>query len=181
MNADAAIQWLEIEGFNQWRLFRGEGEAQKVSEFEASESQDEALGRLRQILPLQQPGKYTLKGWRGKNRQAAQSVFTFDIKAMPVMAQSNLPAARNYDLEDIRREAEKAAFIKLEAEQWRRSVDEFMAWTKKEIEDIKKTILELHDDDEENDDDAFSRLTSAATKLPQLESGFNSLKGMLKL
>ena len=182
MNADAALEWLDIEGFNQWRLFRGDEDGQKVSEFEASESQDEALARLRRILPIQSPGKYTLKGWKGKNRQAAQSIFTFDIKPQPVMqSQSQGHSSRGIDMDEVYRKAEEQAFKRLEDLKWRESVDNRLTALEKTIEDIKKTILELHDDDEENDDDAFTRLTSAATKLPQLESGLNSLKGMLKL
>lgn len=179
MNADAALEWLDIEGFNQWRLFRGDEDGQKVSEFEASESQEEALARLRRILPIQSSGKYTLKGWKGKNRQAAQSIFTFEIKAMPVQQHSS--GSRNYDLDEIRKEAERAAYIKYEGEQWRISVDKRLDALEKSIEDLKKSILELHDDDEENDGDAFERLTSVATKLPQLEQGMQSLKGMLKI
>jgi len=181
MNADAALQWLEIEGYNQWRLFRGEGEAQKVSEFESSENQEDALDRLRKILPLQSAGKYTLKGWRGKNRTAAQSIFTFDIKPQPVMPLAQSGHSRSVDMDEVYRKAEEQAFKRLEDLKWRESVDKRLDALDKTVEDLRKTVLELHDDDDDNDHDALERITNVAGKIPQIQTGLNSLRGMLKV
>lgn len=181
MNADAAIEWLEIEGFDQWRLFRGDGDGQKVSEFESSESQEEALNRLRRILPLQSVGKYTLKGWKGKSRQAAQSLFTFDIKPQPVIQAAPQGRAREVDFDELYRKAEEQAFKRLEDLKWRESVDSRLTLLEKGIEDLKKSMLELHDDNDDNDDDALERITNVAGKLPQIQNGLQSLRGMLKV
>lgn len=183
MNADAAIEWLEVEGFDNWRLFRGDADGQKVSDFESDkEDKQTALDRLRRILPLQSAGKYTLKGWNGKHKQAAQSHFIFDIRPQPVVSQSQQSLGhRNHDIDEIRREAEKAAYLKLEAENWRKEVDKRLDALEKATSDIALSVKQLNDDDDENDLDALERITNVATKLPQLQSGLNAFKGMLKM
>lgn len=182
MNADAALEWLDIEGFNQWRLFRGDDDGHKVSEFEASESQEEALARLRRILPIQSPGKYTLKGWKGKSRQAAQSIFTFEIKPQSAMHPvSQGQAGKQVDMDELYRKAEERAYLRLQAENWQKLVDKRLDDLEQGLADLKKTVLELHDDDDDNDQGALDRLTTVATKIPQLQQGLNSLKGMLNV
>lgn len=178
MNADSAIEWLVTENFNQWRLFRGEN-GEKVSEFEESESQDEAVRRLKNILMLQSPGKYQLKGWRGKGRHASQSVFRLEIK-QPTAAQSNFSGSQNFDVKEIFEKAKEAALQEMQQRAWKEMVETRLAGLEKGLEDLRKSVLEFNDDDDDNNDDAFERITQVAGQIPKFTNGLQSLNGLLK-
>ncbi|GGB98450.1 hypothetical protein [Dyadobacter sediminis] len=178
MNADNAIQWIQAERFNQWRLNRGEDE--KVSEYDSdNESEEEAVERLTNILRLQQPGKYVLKAYKGKGRQAAQSTYRFEI-TRPALSQPGSASHQNFDYQEIFEKAKALARAEFEEQAFKKEVLQRLDSLELEVEKIRKSILELNDEDEENDEDALERLSSVAQKLPGLAKGFDSMKGLFK-
>lgn len=183
MTPEYAVQWLIEERFNQWRLFRDKnGADEKVSEYDSdNESETEAVERLQRILPLQQPGKYELRGYKGKSKQAAQSIFRFDIKtpsASAVSANASQPA---FDPEQWMKKAEEAAYAKLEFKNWQKEIEKRIDCLETSLKDVALSVKEFHDDDDENDGDAFSRITDVADKIPKLQGGLQALQGMLKM
>lgn len=170
MTTENALIWLSAQKFTRWRLYRGETEKEKVDEFDEGDtdaSPEEAAERLAGTLNLLSPGLYVIKGWKGKGRQAAQSVFRFnaDTKNSRSMSHGN-----NMDIQEIMRKAEEAAFAKLELQNWRNEVD-------KRLENIETLLKKLTDDDEDNDDDAIEKFTE---RVPQIASAFSSVKSLLK-
>ncbi|WP_439582960.1 hypothetical protein [Dyadobacter bucti] len=179
MTSEKAIQWIEREKFNQWRLFRGDND--KVSEYDSGdESYEDSIDRLRDVLLLLYPGKYTLKGWVGKNKQAAQSSFIFDVKTPSVSQTSPMhPQSQNFNPKEIFEQAEASALIKFQMEQWRKDVDKRLDKLESDVLEIAKSIKDLHNDDDDDDDDALDRMTGIAERIPKLASGMGALRGML--
>lgn len=178
MTTENAIAWLQAEKYNQWRLNRGEDE--KVSEYDSeAESEEEAVERLITILKLQQPGKYTLKAYKGKSRQAAFSTFRFEI-LRPHVAPAHANSNSHPDYQEIFEKAKALARAEFEEQQFKKEVYERLVKLELEVEKIAKSVLELNDDDEDNDDDALTRLSSVASQLPTLAKGFDSMKGLFK-
>jgi len=182
MTADNAITWLQAENFNQWRLNRGEDE--KVSEYVSdNESEDEALERLTHILRLQQPGKYCLRAYRGKSKQAAASTFRFEVfraDAIQPIAKQAPAQQQSFDYQEIFEKAKAIARAEFEEQAFKKEVLTRLDKLETDFAAISKSVLELNDDDEDNDDDALARLSSVAAQLPTLAKGFDSMRGLFK-
>lgn len=171
MTTENAIIWLSGQKFTRWRLYRGETEKEKVDEFdeeEADSTPEEAAERLSRTLGLLSPGLYVLKGWKGKGRQAAQSVFRFNVDQRTHRTTMN--NSQSLDIQEIIRKAEEAAYTKLEAENWRKKVDE-------RLDNIETLLKKLTDDDDDNDEDAIEKFTE---RVPQIANAFSSVKSLLK-
>lgn len=180
MSPEKAIQWLEREGFNQWILYRGEDE--KVSSYDSeNESVSEGVARFSDIIELQSTGKYVLKGYKGKSKQASAVTFRFEIKPESVAAapRQNFSPER-FDPQALFEKAKDAALREFQHDQWKKDVDKRLSVLEVAVEEIRKASIELNDNDEDNDDSAIERLTNGAAKLPGLIEGFKSMKGLLK-
>lgn len=180
MSPEKAIQWLEREGFNQWILYRGEDE--KVSSYDSeNESVADGIERFTDIIDLQSTGKYVLKGYKGKSKQASAVTFRFEIKPEPVAAapRQNFGSER-FDPQALFDKAKEAALREFETAQWKKDVEKRLSALESAVEDIRKATLDLNDEDEDNDDSAIDRLSNGAAKLPGLIEGFNSMRGLLK-
>lgn len=170
MTSENAIIWLSAQKFTRWRLYRGETEKEKVDEFDEGETDvtpEEAAERLAGTLSLLASGLYVLKGWRGKGRQAAQSVFRFNANTTTNRAMNH---GQSMDIQEIIRKAEENAYIKLELANWRKEVD-------KRLDNIETLLKKLTDDDEDNDEDAIEKFTE---RVPQIANAFSSVKSLLK-
>lgn len=180
MNAENAILWLETEKFNQWRLVRGEAggeKEEKVSDYSADEESEEvAVDRLRQVLQLLQPGRYTLRGTVGKHKQAAASTFRFEINRHAVTP-TNQP---HVDHNEMFERAMKLAREQLAVETFKNEVLTRLDNLEKKVAEISEAVLDLNDDDDENDSGAISKLTNVATQLPTLAKGFEAMRGLFK-
>jgi hypothetical protein len=180
MNAENAILWLETEKFNQWRLVRGEAggeKEEKVSDYSADdESEQAASDRLRQVLQLVQPGRYTLRGTVGKHKQAASSTFRFEVgrQMAPQIHQSNI------DQNEMFERAMKLAREQLAVETFKNEVLARLDNLEKKVAEISESVLDLNDDDEDNDTGAIAKLTNVATQLPTLAKGFEAMRGLFK-
>jgi hypothetical protein len=179
MDSERAISWLEKEGFNQWRLNRGEKE--KVAEYTKSEETfEESIEKLRETLPLQAPGEYLLNAYKGHGKQAAKSTFRFVIQK----PENNMsfPAARNenYSYNDILEAAKKLALAEMMEMEFKKNVLARLDALELDMKDIKKSLQEFTDDDDENDGDAVERLSNIGEKLPGLMKGLDSLGGFLQ-
>jgi len=180
MNAENAILWLETEKFNQWRLVRGEAggeKEEKVSDYSADEESEEAASeRLRQVLRLLQPGRYTLRGTIGKHKQAAASTFRFDITR-----QAAVPTQQPItDYNEMFQKAMKLAREEVAVEVFKKEVLTRLDNLEKKVAEISEAVLDLNDDDEDNDSGAISKLTNVATQLPTLAKGFEAMRGLFK-
>jgi hypothetical protein len=182
MTADYAAIWIGAERHNQWRLEKVEGtDVKKVSMHESdSESFQESLERLNQVLPILAPGKYQLKAWSGKSKQASQDIFEFEVKrsAQLPVNQSVGGSGQPFNLEEYLEKARQAALVQFEFEQWKKELVKRVDALEKNFEDLAKSVQELHDDDDENDGDAFQRVTDIAGRLPKLTEGFKSMQGL---
>lgn len=173
MNTESAIEWLSKKKFNFWRLETSTGT--KVDDYDPDEGDaDAAINELGDLLQMASPGKYILKGWNGKHKQAAQSNFAFEIPRQRAESASraNSPAS----MEELFLKARSEALREFTLQQTLKEMREDIDFLKKEFIEVKKM---LNDDDEENDDDAVSKLNSLTDKIPGLAAGFDSLKEML--
>ncbi|WP_353720178.1 hypothetical protein [Dyadobacter sp. 676] len=180
MTADNAILWLQAERFNQWRLIRGDagGEREeKVSEYSADEeSEAEAVERLRNVLQLLQPGRYTLRGTVGRHKQAAASTFRFEITRQTVTPMHQPQIDQNEMFE----RAMKLAREELAVETFKKEVLTRLDNLEKKVAEISEAVLDLNDDDEDNDSGAITKLTNVAAQLPTLAKGFETMRGLFK-
>jgi hypothetical protein len=179
MTSENAIEWLETEQFNQWMLFRGDDE--KVSSFEGEESIQESIERFSKIVKLQMPGKYNLKAYKGKSKQASASSFRFDIKPeVHAPGSRTQSSGSGFNAQEMYDRAEQSAYNKFLLDRWRKDVDQNFDTLFKEIEGIKKSILELNDEYEDNDDNAMERISNVAQQVPGIAKGLEGLKGMFR-
>ena len=180
MTAENAILWLQVERFNQWRLIRGEAggeKEEKVSEYSADdESEDAAVDRLRSVLQLLQPGRYTLRGTIGKHKQAASSSFRFEISRQTVIP-THQPSM---DPNEMFERAMKLAREELAVEVFKKEVLARLDNLEKKVAEFSESVLDLNDDDEDNDSGAISKLTNVAAQLPTLAKGFETMRGLFK-
>ena len=179
MNSEKAVTWLEREGFNQWILTRGDEE--KVSSYDSeNESVSEGVERFRDIIELQQPGKFLLKGYKGKSKQASAMSFRFDIKPeISNSAPRGFQGNREFDAQAIFDKAEESALRKFEMNQWRKDIESKIAELRKDVSDLAQALKDLNDDEEDNDETALDRVSDVAEKLPNLMNGLQSLSGFL--
>lgn len=180
MTADNAILWLQTERFNQWRLIRGDAggeKEEKVSEYSADEeSEADAVDRLRNVLQLLQPGRYTLRGTIGRHKQAAASTFRFEISRQSIHPVQQPPTVQN----ELFEKAMKLAREELAVEVFKKEVLTRLDNLEKRVAEISESVLDLNDDDEENDTGAIAKLTNVATQLPTLAKGFEAMRGLFK-
>lgn len=173
MNADSAVEWLSKKKFNFWRLETSTGT--KVDDYDPEEGDaDAAISELGDLLQMASPGKYILKGWNGKHKQAAQSNFAFEIPRQ--RAETSSRANSSTSMEELFLKAKSEAYKEYQLQQTLKEMREDIDFLKKEFIEVKKM---LNDEDPENDEDAVSKLNSLTEKIPGLAAGFDSLKEML--
>lgn len=176
---EKAIHWIGLESYNQWSLHNAKGE--KVSEYDsADEDQNEAKERLSGILELQEPGRYSLKAWKGKSRNAAASVYNFELKrqTQPVPQNFGGMSQQNISFEEMMQKAKALALAEMEEKQFKEDVLKRLSAIESDINDLKKVMEDLTDNDDENDESALDRLESVGTKLPNIMKGLDSMKGI---
>lgn len=172
MTVEKAISWIQLNNFGRWRLYKGEDKVDEFDPEKTEDSPDDAAQRLFQVLELLGPGAYKLKGWNGKSRQAAQSVFAFSVSPVPTQS----PVSRSHsDADEIYRKARQDAEAMMRFE---RRIERLEENYLKIVEEVKEINKLLNDDDDENDEDALDRLSGLAEKLPDLATGFSSLGSM---
>ncbi|HEV7379955.1 MAG TPA: hypothetical protein VGN64_09195, partial [Dyadobacter sp.] len=116
-----------------------------------------------------------------KSANASAVNFRFEVKnETPVVSNSGRSGGSPYNPQDLFDKAKEAALNEFRVEQWKKDVDLKIESLMKEISDIKLTIKELHDDDEDNDDDALDRISEVATKIPGIANGIKGISGLFK-
>lgn len=178
MTKENALEWLEREEFNQWRLERAD-DAEKIADYTSKdENIQEGRERLVKILELLEPGKYRLKAYKGNGKQASQDALRFEI-LKPTNSQTPQNSKMNdAQLQALFDQAKKAALEEFRLEQYQKDTEKRFATLEKEIETLKNVIKDLHDDDPDNDDDALDKLSNFAAKVPDFANGFEAMKGM---
>lgn len=175
MSTDNAIEWLEENEFYRWRLFNSTGG--KVQEFEHdsdTEKAQQALELLRKTFRLMAPGKYVLKGWVGKNRNASQSEFNFTKTAEPANNHMSQQAENN-SLENVYNKGYQEAERYLRLEYRIKAIEDAVTAMKTELTSIHK---QLTDDDKGNDGDALERLGKMAGMAPDLANALSAFKSL---
>lgn len=179
MTQDNAIQWIGLEEYNQWRLENAKGE--KISEFDSAEEDSAAaVGRLEGVLALLESGRYVLKAWKGKNRNAAASTFSFEVKKQ-MQSQSHLFGGnhqQNISFSEMMEKAKALALAEMEENKFKQDVRKELLALRSDVEDLKKVLSDLTDDDDDNDESALDRLEGIGTKLPGIMKGLDSMKSI---
>jgi len=170
MTTDNAIEWLEENEFYRWRLFNSSNG--KVQDYDpaTTENAQEAIDKLKKAFRLMAPGKYTLKGWQGKNRNAAQSEFMF--------AKEKESTSKTMNLDTNRETYEKGYQDAINYLRLEHRVEKLEDLVNNFRDELKEVHAKLTDNDPENDGDALSKLGKMASMAPDLASAFNAFKSL---
>lgn len=180
MTAENAIKWLRIKKYNRWRLFRGDVKVDEYDPDKSEESSEEALENLEMMLPMLKPSSYKLKGWNGKNKQAAQSEFAFEVTT----TQNSGTDMNTMQLEELvsrlRKEIGEQMHWESRVKALEMNYERLATEFKKVTDEVVRINEDLTDDDKDNDGDAFERITELAEKLPGIAKGLGSLASLGK-
>jgi len=170
MTTENAIEWLEENEFYRWRLFNSSGGKVQDYDPEKTENAAEAIDKLKKAFRLMAPGKYTLKGWQGKNRNAAQSEFQFSKDKEQISKNTSMDTGR-----ETYEKGYQDALNYLRLEHRVEKLEELVNAFREELKEIHD---KLTDKDPKNDDDALTRLGKVASMAPDLASAFSSFKSL---